>query len=445
MILKPGKGAGVWGGRKIGRGGAFCQEMLVRIEHSEALSAHQMGEFLRATEAVAFAGQSRAEVYTWVEQMLLCQEYFRQGKKQRGLIRTYLSKVSGRSLPQLTRLIRQYRQHGHIRVQACRRHRFPRQYTDQDVALLAKVDQAHEWLSGPATKHILEREFEVFGKGEFQRLARISVSHLYNLRKSRWYHQCAARWEPTRPTSVTIGERRRPEPNGRPGFVRVDTVHQGDWEGAKGVYHLNAVDAVTQWEVLGCTARLSEHFLVPVLEAMLHQFPFAILGFHADNGSEFINHTVARLLNKLLAEFTKSRPCRSLDNALVEGKNGAVIRKHMGYGHIPAEHAERIDQFYRKYFNPYVNFHRPCGFAQVVTDPRGKRKRRYPAKGYRTPYEKLKFLPEAEQYLKPGLSFAQLDRWANSMSDTECAQRAKRAKQALLRQTKIESPIPPPF
>jgi hypothetical protein len=419
--------------------------MHVRMEHGESLSPHQMGEFLRASEAVRFAGQSRAEVYAWVQETLLRQEYFRQGRPQRGLIRAYLSKVSGRSLPQLTRLIRQYRQSGHIRVQAYQRHGFPRRYTELDVALLAGVDQAHQWLSGPATKHILEREFAVFGKTDFQRLAKISVSHLYNLRRSPLYRQCAARWEPTRPTSVSIGERRRPDPQGRPGYLRVDTVHQGDWEGAKGVYHLNAVDAVTQWEVVGCTARISEHFLKPVLEAMLHQFPFPILGFHADNGSEFINHTVARLLNKLLAEFTKSRPCRSLDNALVEGKNGAIIRKHMGWGHIPAQHAERIDQFYRKHFNPYLNYHRPCGFAQVLIDPRGKRKRIYRPQDYRTPYEKLKSLPQAAEYLKPGLSFQQLDRLADTMSDTECARRMGRAKQALLRQTKIESPFPPQF
>ena len=417
----------------------------MRIKHSEELTPQQMGEFLRASEAVVFAGQSRAEVYAWVQETLLRQEYFRQGKKQRGLVRSYLSKVSGRSLPQLTRLIRQYRQGGHLRVPGYRPHRFPRRYTDTDVALLAEVDQAHEWWSGPATKRILQRECEVFGKAEFQRLAEISVSHLYNLRQSPLYRQCAARWEPTRPASVSIGERRRPEPQGRPGYLRGDTVHQGDWEGAKGVYHLNAVDAVTQWEVVGATARLSEHFLVPVLEALLHQFSFPIRGFHADNGSEFINHTVARLLNQLLAEFTKSRPCRSLDNALVEGKNGAIIRKHMGYGHIPAEHAERFHQFYQKYLNPYLNFHRPCGFARVVVDPRGKRKRIYRAEDYQTPYEKLKSLPQAEQYLKPGLSFAQLDRRAGAMSDTECARRMKQAKQALLRETKIESPFPPQF
>jgi len=137
---------------------------------------------------------------------------------------------------------------------------------------------------------------------------------------------------------VSIGERRKPDPQGRPGFLRVDTVHQGDWDGAKGVYHINAVDTVTQWQVVGCASKLSEAYLLPVLQAILHQFPFQIVGFHADNGSEYINHTVAGLLEKLRIEFTKSRANRSQDNALVEGKNGAVIRKHIGYGHIASEH-----------------------------------------------------------------------------------------------------------
>ena len=81
-------------------------------------------------------------------------------------------------------------------------------------------------------------------------------------------------------------------------------------------------------------------------------FPFRILGFHSDNGSEFINHTVARLLNKLLIEQTKSRPRHCNDNGLAESKNGAVIRKHMGYAHIAAPHAAAIEAFYEKHSTP---------------------------------------------------------------------------------------------
>ena len=187
------------------------------------------------------------------------------------------------------------------------------------------------------------------------------MAQLYRLRKSRTYRKRRVAYQPTRPTPVAIGERRRPEPQGRPGYLRVDTVHQGDLDGAKGLYHINAVDEVTQWQVVGATAQISEAWLLPVLEGMLEQFPFRIRGFHSDNGSEFINKDVAKLLNKLLAEQTKSRPRHSNDNGLAESKNGWVIRKHIGYGHIASAHAEAFDRFYRQHFNPYLNFHRPSG------------------------------------------------------------------------------------
>lgn len=345
----------------------------------------------------------------------------------------------------MTRLIRTYLDTGRVRERPYQRHEFAVIYTDADVALLAELDRAHERLSGPATCCLLKREYEKFGQQEYVRLAGISSAHLYNLRHSSRYRKQAAVFEATRPTPVSIGERRRPDPQGRPGFLRVDTVHQGDWDGTKGVYHINVVDEVTQWQVVGCVSKISEAYLLPVLEAILHQFPFLVLGLHADNGSEYINRTVAKLLEKLRAEFTKSRACRSQDNALVEGKNGAVIRKLIGYGHIPGEHAAAVQKFYTRHLNPYLNFHRPCGFATVSLDARGKRKRQYKAQDYQTPYEKLQSLPEAAQYLKPGQSFAQLDQVALQMSDTASARKMTAAKAQLLRQCKIESPVPPRF
>ena len=292
---------------------------------------------------------------------------------------------------------------------------------------------------------ILRREYERFGKPEYARLAQISVSHLYNLRNGPLYRKQAAVYQPTRPTPVAIGERRKPDPQGRPGYLRIDTVHQGDWDGNKGVYHINAVDTVTQWQVVGCTSKISEAFLLPVLEAILHQFPFVILGLHADNGSEYINYTVAKLLENMLTEFTKSRANRSQDNALVEGKNGAVVRKLIGYGYIGGEHAERLQKFYTAQLNPYLNFHRPCGFATVSLDARGKRKREYKAEDYQTPYEKLKAMPEAAKYLKQNISLTDLGQRAMQMSDTECARKMTTAKAKLLRDCKAESPVPPRF
>lgn len=413
------------------------------MENAEALTEVQIQEFLKGSREIVFEGQSQQERYRWVERVLVAQEYAVQDKKRRGAVRAYLSKVTGLSLPQVTRLIRQYRAEGVVRAADYRRRRFPSKYGSQDIALLAELDRAHHWLSGPATVHVLKREQIQFGKSEYARLAGISVAHLYNLRRSVSYRKLAARWEPTRPSAIAIGERRKPDPLGRPGFLRIDTVHQGDWGGAKGVYHINAVDAVTQWQVVGCVGRISEQHLLPVLEAILYQFPFRILGFHSDNGSEYINHEVAKLLKTLLIEFTKSRANRTQDNALVEGKNGAIIRKHMGYGHIAAEHAGAVQKFYTAHLNPYLNFHRPCGFATVSLDAGGKRRRQYKTNGYATPYEKWKSLTEAEQYLKPNMSFARLDEVALKMSDTERARKMAAARTQLLRRCKIESPVAP--
>jgi len=237
----------------------------------------------------------------------------------------------------------------------------------------------------------------------------------------------------TQARQVSIAERRKPDPKGKPGYLRVDTVHQGTQDGVAGLFHINAVDTVTQWQVIGCVETICERHLIPVLEAMLHQFPFRLLGFHCDNGSEFLNHRVSQLLNKLLVEFTKSRAYRTTDNALVEGKNGAVIRKQMGYGPIAAEHAEAFQKFYTAWMNPYLNFHRPCGFATLRTDARGRRKRSYPHQDYRTPFEKLSSLLDWQQYLKPGVSKADLQRRAQQLGDTEAARQMQKAKLELLK------------
>ena len=413
------------------------------MQNAEALNGQQINEFLKGSEGIEFTGTDRTGIYKWVELLLVNQEFAIQSKKQRGAIRRYASRITGLSLPQMTRLIRSYRETGAVELKPSRRRRFPGKYTDRDIALLAEVDGAHERLSGPATLHILKREHEQYGKAEYVRLAGISVSHIYNLRGSVKYRRQATVFEPTRPSVIHSGERRRPEPNGCPGFLRVDTVHQGDWESEKGVYHVNAVDAVTQFETVGCAARINAESLKPILEAMFHQFPFPIRGAHFDNGSEYINYTIDDMLKALLVEFTKSRACRSQDNALVEGKNGAIIRKLIGYGHIPARHAEQLQKFYTAQLNPYLNFHRPCGFATVSLDARGKRHTEYKPEDYATPWQKLKSLPRAAAHLKPGISMESLDGIEAAMSDTEFAKKMGAAKAKVLRACKIESPCLP--
>ena len=405
------------------------------MHEAEKLSLGQIQAFLSASETIRFKGETQAQIYHWIEQVLGRQEYHQQSRPARGLLRNYVVKMTGLSRAQVTRLIARYRKSGSLQPAPYRRHRFPQRYTRADIELLATVDEAHDNLSGPATRRTLEREYRQYGKCEFKRLASLSVSHLYNLRQQPRYRERRLHYVKTRPTAVAIGERRRPDPQGQPGYLRVDTVHQGDPPGGKGVFHIDAVDEVTQWQIVSASARISEAWLEPVLEAMLRQFPFRILGFHSDNGSEFINRVVASMLQKLLIEQTKSRPRQSNDNGLVETKNGAVIRKHLGYGSIDASHAEHLQQFYHAHFNPYLNYHRPCAQAEVEIDEKGRQQRVY--RRYQTPLETLLALPQPQRYLRPGLTLSVLQRIAGTRSDTEAAQRMQQAKRKLFEQLRV--------
>ncbi len=396
----------------------------------------QVRAFVEGSEAVDFAGGEREGVYTLVRRTLVKLDYHRLGKPGKGLVRRYLAKVTGLSRAQLTRLIGQHRRTGCIvdRRGGAPPQPFKRRYTRADIRLLAQVDTALGQMSGAATRAVLRRQWQVFGDARFERLAGLSNGHLYNLRASRTYRSVRQAWDRTRPTSVAIGIRRRPQPQGRPGYLRVDTVHQGDLDGVKGVYPINVVDEVTQYQQVGTVAAVSQAFLMPVLEALLEAFPFRVHGFHADNGSEYINHRVAALLNRLhVGAFTRSRARHSNDNALVESKNAAVVRKWLGYRHIPARHAACVNAFNRDALSPFLNYHRPCLFPLEETDTRGRLRKRYRDADVMTPYEKLKSLTGAEQDLVPGLTFVQLDADAHAVSDLDAATAVNRARAELFR------------
>jgi transposase InsO family protein len=274
----------------------------------EKLSLEQMQAFLKGSGEVRFEAQGQVGVYGWVSQTLREQDYRHLPRTGKGLVKRYISKMTGLRRAQVTRLVARYAEAGDVKRKTERRHQFASRYTRADIELLAQVDEAHETLSGPATLKILYRGYHNFADARYERLSSISVAHIYNLRKDRFYRERRINIEKTRPTKIAIGERRKPQPEGRPGYLRIDTVHQGDLDGVKGVYYINAVDEVTQWQVVRATGQISEAWLIPVLGCILEQFPFRILGFHSDNGSEFINHTVSALLNKLLIDQTKSRP-----------------------------------------------------------------------------------------------------------------------------------------
>lgn len=401
------------------------------MNDSRIVSITQIKEFIKVAKNIEFRGASQKEKYEWIETVLLRFRYFSCRKKEKSILKKYIIQMTGYSDAQLTRLIAKKKKVGKIIADTTGRYCFPKKYIPADVARLIETDNSHQRLSGPATQEILRREYKVFHRETYQNISSISSSHIYNLRNTRQYRSHSLTVKKTNPTRVPIGERRKPDPQGEPGYLRVDTVHQGDLEKEKGVYHINITDEITQWEIIGSVEKISEYYLEPLLEDLIKQFPFKIINFHSDNGSEFINKVVAKLLNKLLIQQTKSRARHCNDNALAECKNGAVIRKNMGYRHIPRKFAPDINQFYKEYLNIYLNYHRPSGYATVITDKKGKEKKIY--RTYQTPYERLRYLDNAKQYLKPGITFEILDKIAYKKSDNEFAEEMQKAKDELFK------------
>lgn len=399
-------------------------------------SINEIKEFLKKAGGLEFESISAEDRNEWIERLLIRHIYKKCPRQNKGTLRQYIMKMTGLSRSQTARLIREYLKRATLKKDRSiktKRNCFGKIYTKTDIELLARVDNAHERLSGPATVKILISECGAYGKTEYDNLKNISVSHLYRLRASDRYRERVKIFTKTNPVKAPIGERRKPEPNGKPGYLCVDTVHQGDKNGEKGVYHINIVDIVTQFEFVGAVEAISEQYMEKMLIELLKKFPFTIREFHSDNGSEFINKIVARLLNKLLIKQTKSRPRHSNDNGLAETKNGAVIRKHIGYIYIPRGKANVVNEFYKNSFNDYLNYHRPCAFSETKIDTKGKEIKYYPKDNYLRPYEKLKSLDCPEQYLKLGITFAELDKIAMAMSDTDYAEYMQNEKSKMLK------------
>lgn len=400
------------------------------------LTIQEITRILTATSVLTFQALKREETYQWVEDILRGTHYRKLPKPDKGVVRSFLLKMTGYSSAQVDRLITQFKTTAQIKVVAYQRHRFDRTYTVDDIALLAEADLALRRLAGPATAMVFKREYAVFGKKDYGRLSDISSSHIYNLRHDQLYRDKTKLFQKTKARTVPIGERRKPDSHGKPGYIRVDTVHQGDSAtDGKGLYTINLVCELTQFEIMVATEKISEAYMVPVLEAALAQFPFVVLNFHADNGGEFINYQVAELLRRMLITLTKSRSRQTNDNALVESKNGAIVRKYLGHMYIPQKHAELVNEWYQDFLNPFVNFHRPCAFGkEVILNARtGKRKRVYPHDWYQTPYEQLKSLTSPAQYLKPPTMFDELDQQAYAVSDIEFAKKVEAARDVLFK------------
>lgn len=403
--------------------------MVTMLDDSLLETIENLRKFVDGVLPITFRPLRRDERTQWIRRTLVRFKYLALKRMDKQVVRQYLRKVANLSRAQVTRHIAAYRKNVPICAPYERRS-FPTTYTAGDTELLAATDNLHGRLNGAATVAIMAKEY-ARGDRRYERLKNISVSRLYDLRKERRYVERVLTIEKTKPVERSIGERRKPEPHGAPGFLRVDTVHQGDFGKEKGVYHINHVDEVTQWEVVIAVEQLTEACMEPTLEEAFPLFPFPVGNFHSDNGSEFINDVVHQFLVRYRAKQTKGRPRHSNDNGLAETKNGAVIRKHMSYHHIPRPFASRINVFYRNHLIPYLNFHRPCAFPKVEALLNGKKKITYPPENYMTPYEKLKSLPRWERYLRPGVTPEMLAVQANAKTPNQAAKEMQKAKKRL--------------
>ena len=412
--------------------------MVINMNETKLRTIEQIEQFLAASVDISFSAHGNdVERYTHISRVLSWFSYPQRSKRDRGVLLRYLQHTSGYSRAQMTRLIKQWHTNRLASTPLVKGYRAPaapfsRKYTEADIALLVEMDKAQENACGPATVHLFKRAFTEYGDSRYERLATLSSSHLYNLRNSAGYQRQRLIFTKTNPVCNSIGVRKAPQPEGRAGFIRIDSVHQGDEDGMKGVYHITCVDSTTQWQVESCVEGISEAFLLPVLAKVIAQFPFIIEGFHSDNGSEYINHKVAKMLEKLRIEQTKSRSRHSNDNALAESKNASVVRKQMGYEHIPKKYAKAINHFYQNDFNPWLNLHRPCMFATSKVSPKGKVIKVYKNSDVKTPLEALVLLEkQGLATLRTSATLAHLLAQARLQTDIEAAQKMQREKNKL--------------
>ena len=224
---------------------------------------------------------------------------------------------------------------------------FARRYTNADIQLIATLDNLHDQPNGKALKKLCERAYRVFGDSAYERLSTISVAHLYNLRKSKVYTRCRYTYTKTKSKASAIGERRTMSLWATRLFA---SVHQGDLDGRKGLYHQCA-----RWKLPLEKISAFSHTSIATLNS------FVILGFHSDNGSEYVNKTVRRTFGQDTATIM---PWWNL---------GHVIRKQFGHAHIPQHYANQVNAFNECYLNAHINYHRPCLFPVTSLMPKAKK------------------------------------------------------------------------
>ena len=364
--------------------------------------------------------------YGWITQQLRHYKYFSLNKKEKAIVIQLIQFATNYSREYCLLLIAEQRK-GNLKHKIYQRQNIRRIYTHADIALLSETDVLHKRLNAEATKMILIAESKVHV--EYENIAKVSTSHLNNLRK-RTEYKCMY-LNGTKANVVMIGDTRKPITNGMPGAIRVDSVHQRD------VYYVNFVDEITQWEIVICVEAINEKCLAPLLELALKLFPFTVFNFHSDRGSEFINAVIAKVLNQLLINQTKSRSRHCNDNALVETKN-TIIRKEMGYMHIEKSAAEEINNYLLNYYMDYLDYHRPCRFQ--TGEKVSKKGRKYAVHDEtKTPFNKLVELEYqlrlqcfGQTYLQIGITLEDMYLKSEEKTPNDYAREMRKAKNELV-------------
>ena len=249
--------------------------MKITMNDSRITNVTQLRAFLKGSEKFDFSLRDGAieQKYQFIDRTIKRLRYKKLRKRDKRAVVRYLKKVTGYKAAQLYRLIKRAKT-GKLARKEYTRKNPNRKYSAYDIKLLEKTDELHLRMNAIATKEILRREYEVFKGEKYGTIAQVSPSHINNLRRSPVYRN---HWvNHTKARKVAIGISQPPENHGRPGSIRVDTVHQRD------VYHINSVDEITQWEVVVCVPEISEQYLRPAINELLEQYPFVVFNFHSD-------------------------------------------------------------------------------------------------------------------------------------------------------------------
>jgi hypothetical protein len=195
-----------------------------------------------------------------------------------------------------------------------------------------------------------------------------------------------------------------------PGFFEADLVaHSGPRANGSFIQTLVLTDIATGWTECMPLLFREQTLLTEVLSQMQVRLPIDVLGFDTDNDSVFMNTTVKDYCVANRIEFTRSRPYRKNDQAWVEQKNGAIVRRIVGYRRFEGlEAAAELSRLYAS-VRLFVNYFQPSfKLAEKQRDGAQVRKRYHkPA----TPYQRLLDDPRtsADVRLQVGSVYTTLD------------------------------------